>query len=363
MPRLCFTYPWATFGGVERVMLDRIGVLAGLYPALSVDLVFSHDAGGAMALQQALDHERLPARVVIDPTLALDGGYDLVHCIDHPEALQRCSQAGLPHVAECHTAYRENRAYLQSLPADTLKLLVPSELFREELARELPARDRPKLARLGNFIRDRGAPPLRLPAWPGRPVLFFGRMDAHKNPGEFLAAMGLLARRAPGACLPVLCGPVSPGLDLEAAIGDAGLEGQVVLLPAVPFHATGRLLRALAGAGGLLVASSRGESFGLGVAEALAAALPVVLSDIPAHRHLVEGLPDWLYPLGDPAALADRIEAAHRDYAARPDRARALAGRFSESVFVSDWLEFAGHCLPGLAALAEGTRPGNGRSG
>ena len=363
MPRLCFTYPWATFGGVERVMLDRIGVLAGLYPGLSFDLVFSHDSGGALALEQAIDRERLPARVVIDPRLALDEGYELVHCIDHPDALKRCSESGIAHVAECHTAYRENRSYLRALPESTKAILVPSQLFLRELQSELEPGERDKLALLRNFVRRRAVPPLRLPAWTGRPVLFFGRMDEHKNPAEFLSAMGLLARRAPGDFLAVLCGPVPSGCDLAAAIRREGLEGSSVVLPPVPFHATGRLLKAMSEAGALLVACSRGESFGLGVAEGLIEGMPVVLSDIAAHRHLVDGSEAWLYPPGEPSALAERIEAAHRDHAVRSGQARALAKRFTESAFVSDWQHFAGRFLPRLAALAQGTSPETGRSG
>ncbi len=71
------------------------------------------------------------------------------------------------------------------------------------------------------------------------------------------------------------------------------------------------LARLRAGAALAIVPSRSAETFGLAAAEAMAAGLPVVASDIGALSELVE--PDGLVPPGDPAALARAITARFGD--------------------------------------------------
>jgi glycosyltransferase involved in cell wall biosynthesis len=67
-----------------------------------------------------------------------------------------------------------------------------------------------------------------------------------------------------------------------------------------------------------LLMPSFAEGFGLPVAEALAAGVPVIASDIPAHREAGGAVPDYLDPLDGPAWLT-----AIRDYADMPSARRA----------------------------------------
>lgn len=51
--KIAFIYPWATHGGVEKVMLTRARLLndIGTY---QIDLLFTHDSGAAKAITAAL---------------------------------------------------------------------------------------------------------------------------------------------------------------------------------------------------------------------------------------------------------------------------------------------------------------------
>ena len=91
-------------------------------------------------------------------------------------------------------------------------------------------------------------------------------------------------------------------------------------------HVDGARLQALRAGAALALAPSRfGETFGLSVAEALAAGLPVVASRVGSHPELLD--PEALVPAGDARALAGAIErlSGNRDAGLRGrERVRAL---------------------------------------
>ena len=142
----------------------------------------------------------------------------------------------------------------------------------------------------------------------GNRVLFIGRDEPRK---------GLDVLRAAHARL--------PGVEL-ALVGPDGRVPQE------------QLLDELARADILVAPSLKGESFGLVLAEAMAAGVPVVASDIPGYRDVV-GDAGVLVPPGDPAALARAISGLLAD----DDRRLELgaAGRRTASAYA--WPQVAKH--------------------
>jgi phosphatidylinositol alpha-mannosyltransferase len=154
-----------------------------------------------------------------------------------------------------------------------------------------------------------------------RRVVFLGRDDLRKGLDVLLQAWPLVAAAVPGAELRVL-----------GARRPSGPEG-VVFLGRVEEEAK---LRELGEAVVLCAPNLGGESFGLIVAEGLAAGCAVVASDLPAFRH-VAGEAARLVPPGDAAALSRvltevlsdegevaRLSGMGRHQVARFDRAAVL---------------------------------------
>ena len=164
-----------------------------------------------------------------------------------------------------------------------------------------------------------------VPAPPGRPVvLFAGRMDDAKNAGAVVEALGRLAASADFVAL--LCGDGPRRADLEARATRLGLADRV-RFPGCVTDLAPLMRRA-----DVVVSLSRVEGCPNVVLEAMACGRPLVVSDIHAHRSLVDASSAWLVPPDDAAAAAIAIGEALRRPLSDPSgegarRARAASAR------------------------------------
>jgi glycosyltransferase involved in cell wall biosynthesis len=182
-------------------------------------------------------------------------------------------------------------------------------------------------------------------------ILFFGRLDvAHKGLDTLLSAMATLTRQRPVVALRI-AGRGRDAARLRAMVREMGLESSVSILGPVPEAERQALF-----AGALLVVMpSRFEGFGLVAAEAMAAGIPLVASDIGALRDVV-GNGGVLVPPGDAQALASAVGRLLDDPDARQRlsaAARATADRFRWERVAARHLDFL-HRLAESAASEEG---------
>jgi glycosyltransferase involved in cell wall biosynthesis len=137
-------------------------------------------------------------------------------------------------------------------------------------------------------------------------VVSVGRLEPVKDPLAMVAAFG--AAGDSGSRLQMI-GAGSLEQDVRRDIEAAGLGDQVDATGLVPRD---DVFRAYARSD-LFVSVSHGEGLPVAVMEAMAAGLPVVLSDIPPHREVVDGLEVVpLIPPGDVAGFAREIERFRR---------------------------------------------------
>lgn len=159
------------------------------------------------------------------------------------------------------------------------------------------------------------------PEWEGTPerptVVFLGRTDEpRKGLGVLLEALAELRERVPGVRVLV----AGRGDLDEARAIDARYPGTLELLGEVSDADKAALLRS---ADVYLAPQTGGESFGIVLVEAMAADAVVVASDLPAfQRVLDEGRAGYVFPVGDPIALAETVARALTD---RAESARRLA--------------------------------------
>jgi phosphatidylinositol alpha-mannosyltransferase len=173
-----------------------------------------------------------------------------------------------------------------------------------------------------------GAQPLPdLPAGPR--IVFLGRIDEpRKGLSVLLEALPQILKAVPDAHLLV----AGPG-DVEEVEEDipADLRERVRMLGLISeqdkprFYASGDVY---------VAPNTHGESFGIVLIEAMATGTPVVASDLPAFRRVLDdGDAGLLFPVGDAAALAEAVSGLLND----PERRRHLAAAGSRVVHAYDW--------------------------
>jgi glycosyltransferase involved in cell wall biosynthesis len=171
-------------------------------------------------------------------------------------------------------------------------------------------------------------------------ILYFGRFDwFQKGLDTLLEAMSIIVRERPGTRLRMAGRGRDSERVLQAARG-MGIGDNVEVLGAVE---AGERDDLLAGAA-LTLMPSRFEGFGMVAAEAMAAGIPVIASDVDSLPEVVDppkgGI---LVPAGDGAAFATAALRLLADPAARARMsrdARASAERFRWSRVAKAHLEF-----------------------
>jgi 1,2-diacylglycerol 3-alpha-glucosyltransferase len=260
-------------------------------------------------------------------------------------AVRLARQLGVPLVFTHHTRFgdyghylgalagvasRMTDAYLRRFWRACAAIVAPSEDLARDIRARLPARMADRVAVIPTGIDVAGIRALdpvdsRAEAgWPEDTVVVasLGRLAPEKSPDLLLEAMALAAaRRADLRLLVIGGGPSAEALGARAARPD--LAGRVHMSGPLPRRAA---LARLRGAD-LFAFTSRTETQGLVLAEALAAGLPAVAVEGPGVGESVRGGIDGTVVAHDPAAsLPERLADAIVD-AAEPARRLALAER------------------------------------
>jgi glycosyltransferase involved in cell wall biosynthesis len=163
-------------------------------------------------------------------------------------------------------------------------------------------------------------------------VASVGRLAEGKGLDTYLRAAALMAQDTPQAYFLVV-GEGEKESELKALAGELGLQSRVVFTGAR--SDVEDLLRVV----DVLVSASLWEGISTVILESMAAGTPVVATDIPGNREILEdGVHGWLVPVDEPSAVAEAVKSAlkRRDLRERiVENARQRAQAFSIEEMVS----------------------------
>ena len=261
-------------------------------------------------------------------------GPDVVHA-HQPTApstgLWATLESRVPVVGTFHSG--ATRARLYALTAPILRRVAGRLAVRIAVSERAAAFER---AHIGGAFRvvpngvdtERFATATPADLGPGRKLLFVGRLDERKGFPVAVGAFADLAEARPDLHLVVAGdGPERTALDsLPTALrARVTMLGRVSNVELPPIHAACDLY---------LGPSIGGESFGIVVIEAMAAGLPVVVSDTPGYDEVVTDAVDGLLvPPRDVGALAGAAGRVLDD----PDLAARLAAAGRARAVGFDW--------------------------
>jgi phosphatidylinositol alpha-mannosyltransferase len=350
-------YSWDVPGGVQQHIRDLAEALVDLGHEVSVIAPADEDrplppyvvpAGKAMPVP----YNGSVARLAFGPLSAnrvrrwlKDGAFDVLH-VHEPAvpslSLLACWVAAGPIVATVHTAMRKSRVLLATQPVLRSALekidgrIAVSEAARTTFVQHLGG----DAVLIPNGVATRHyrhAEPVDGFPGTGGVIGFLGRMDEpRKGLAVLLKAFEELAPRRPGLRL-LIAGPgdeqeqrnkLPPGLRERAVfLGEVSEQDKVRVLHSVDVFCS---------------PNTGGESFGIVTAEAMAAGLPIVASDIQAFRQVLrDGRAGELFAVGDPGDLARAAGRLLDD----PARRAELSVAALDAVAEYDWAHVARNVL------------------
>lgn len=294
---------------VMRARGHEVGVLAPASPHVPLpDYVVS--AGKALAIPYNGSVARLqfsPAAHRKVKRWLLQGDFDVLH-LHEPNApslsMLALNLAEGPIVATFHTSTTKSltlsmvQALLRPMHEKIIGRIAVSDLARRWQMEALgsDAVEIPNGVDVASFA---GAQPLPGYPRPGRTVLFLGRYDEpRKGMAVLLAALPAVVEKFADIQLLI----VGRGDEDELRSNAGALAGHLRFLGQAD---DAEKAAALCGADVYCAPNTGGESFGIVLAEAMAAGTAVVASDLDAFRRVLrDGEAGRLVPVDDPAALA-----------------------------------------------------------
>ncbi len=250
------------------------------------------------------------------------------------EGALAAKRARLPHVWHIHEHLRDNDDLRLFLPASWIdritaalsdRIITPSQaLAKSRFPNLSKVRVIPNGVDLKRFSAGDGAR-IRsiLGLSPQTPVVtFIGSISPRKDPLTFVRAASLVHRSHPETCFLLAGASFDPGLEkqIRALIQDTGMKNSFHLLG---FRSD---IADLLAAATVHVSTSRQESFGRTLIEAMAAKKPIVATHCGGPEEVVaHGETGFVVPSQNPKALAEAILTLLKN----PEKAKAMgeAGR------------------------------------
>ena len=304
-----FVYKYLTLGGVEAVLRTRLDGLSDF--GINAHAWFLSYVDGKSILDPVDlrvwvgDVEQFRAHL-------REGGYSLVSSIDteeiFPVMIEQPSEVKF--IVEAHSPYRGNLEYLRHTgDVPIAALLVPSkfqrEVIRPYLASPVPIHVLPNPL-LAQFTSDLSEFSPR----PERPILaWFGRLDDLKNWKDFFRLAGKLCELHENLQIWVAGRALSrlTGRELYQVAKKYRLLPRLRWFMNLPYASVPAFLDAVRCSGGIVVSTSKGESFGMTIAEAMARGCAVVVPSYgPFPEFVNDGVSGCLYKAGSVADAVDK---------------------------------------------------------
>ena len=333
-------YQFCTFGGVERLLLNRASAFKKHHLNVVIHIGYLSDNGALNSFKNYIFKNHL--QEIIKPFLISkistinNSHFDLTLLIDTPKIVDRLSSSHNLFI-ECHTPYVENRQYLSNLPDTIRGVIVPSVAFKTIIQEEYPNLKLPIV--IPNpipeefYIQD-----INSTHFLKRPLVYVARLDEIKNFSEAVEIFDLIKIRTD--IIFIVIGEGSTEENIFSRFRRLGLIENSILRDTIEFSQVSRLIGMVRKSNVIFISPSKGESFGLSAAEFICGGVPVLLTSIPAHRSLVDDNEQFLYEPGDISSAKMKIEYTLENWVGMSNKILKLGEKFRDNHFIDSWNNF-----------------------
>ncbi len=185
--KFLYLYKWCTFGGVERVLINRALAFKKYKIPVKMDIFFFY---GGVIEQFKNFIKRFELEDYLEVIEKIDfKKYDKIVSIDTPEIFDNFKVKKI--ILEYHTPYEDHGKYIYNVPIEKIELvIVPSSYFIDVL-KSKNSQLAEKCIILRNFVIEEGFEDREffLPHWNLTPLVWIGRTDRVKNPHFIVSAL------------------------------------------------------------------------------------------------------------------------------------------------------------------------------
>lgn len=295
MKRILFVYEYLGLGGVEAILSTRMKHLARL--GYAVRAMFFQNKGGRSLFADLPDEDiGLPLTPLEKNDFLTQFAPDLIVTMDTPSIIEIAHTAlpKVPVLYEVHTTYERESRFLKSKSflQQIRMIVVPSEA-QKRFVQKLLAVPQTAIRIVPNALDERFVSPLPTHQWQGEHsvVTWVGRLDEVKNWRAYLEIAARVAGKTNDVSFRLIGGLYS---ELEnqdalwALIQKNHLESRFHWYPAIAPEQMPGLLDDVQLSGGCIISTSRTESFGMSVLEAMSRACAVVVPEGGALAELAQ---------------------------------------------------------------------------
>lgn len=289
MIKVLISYLFCSKGGVETALLNRLSAIDTTEYRL--DLHFFHDYGGLEMFEGWQGHIYIENEEKVLKELIRKNKYDLIFTIDSLKIIKIIQQAGYTGKIglEVHTTYEEGMRYLSDRRMEKVDFIVVPSVYQKNMTRQ-KVRTK-KIYVVGNAVNKRICyHPQCILQTRRKILLWIGRIDEHKNWRLFLQIAQYLYKCTDDFLFWIAGGFKSDPKDIgrfERCLYDMDLERHVYWIPQIDYKNMGVLYSYAANSGGCYISTSRNESFGMTVIEAMRCKCPVVVPAVGAFPEIV----------------------------------------------------------------------------
>lgn len=307
---ILFIYKFLTVGGVETVLKNRIEGLRTF--GIDAKVWFLQYIDGKKILDPNAPDVYTGDEILLGKHLKKNS-YDVICTIDTEEAfpilLEHQGTSLL--ILESHSPYYENLEYLRFLGDLRFDaVFVPSEHQKQIVSSFMGGYE--DIAVVPNPLSEAFDKEIsNMSVVPSKPVVaWIGRLDYLKNWKEFLLLVSFLNQDKVNFETWLVGRSTQRKVteNLYRYARKVGVLKNLRWYNNVSYNVIPSMLDMVRSSGGLVVSTSRGESFGMTVVEAMARACAVIAPDKkPFTEYVEQGISGLVYPLGKPAQGAECV--------------------------------------------------------